>query len=50
MNVPSCTLRTRSTVGLKVTVSVITDRRDALLIDSGTVYGPPATWNSSPAP
>src|SRR4029450_572406 len=48
MNVPSCTLRTRSTFGLYVMVSVITETRDALLIDTGTVYGPPATWNVVP--
>src|SRR5512133_1886407 len=48
MNVPSCAVRTRSTFGLNVTVSVTTDTRDALLIDSGTVYGPPATRNSVP--
>ena len=48
MNVPSCTLRTRSTFGLNVIVNVITDTRDALLIDTGTVYGPPATWNVVP--
>ena len=29
-------------------VKVITDTRDALLIDTGTVYGPPATWNVVP--
>ncbi len=49
MNVPSCTLRTRSTAGLYVTVNVIIDMRDALLIESGTVYGPPATRNSGGA-
>src|SRR4051812_25447897 len=48
MKVPSCTVRTRNTFGLNVTVSVMTDTRDALLIDSGTVYGPPATRNSVP--
>src|SRR6266542_177511 len=48
MNVPSLTIRTRSTFGLNVTVSVTTDRRDTLLIDSGAVYGPPATRNSVP--
>ena len=37
MNGPSCTVRTRSTFGLYVTVSVITDTRDTLLIDTGTV-------------
>src|SRR3712207_3148697 len=46
MNVPSCTVRTRNTLGLNVTVSVSTDTRDALLIDTGTVYGPPAIVNS----
>src|SRR5919106_2605571 len=48
MNVPSCTFRTRSTFGLNVTVSVITETRWALLIETGTVYGPPATWNVVP--
>src|SRR6188768_1485348 len=48
MNVPSWTLRTRSTLGLKVIVRVIVDTREALLIDTGTVYGPPATWKVVP--
>src|SRR5215210_7919736 len=48
MNVPSCTVRTRSTFGLNVMVSVMTDTRDALLIEMGTVYGPPATWKVVP--
>src|SRR6185436_18901100 len=48
MNVPSWRLRTRSTLGLKVIVRVIVDTREALLIDTGTVYGPPATWNVVP--
>src|SRR2546428_253564 len=48
MNVPSCTVRTRSTFGLYVIVKVITETRDALLIETGTVYGPPATRNSVP--
>src|SRR5688572_6933770 len=48
MNVPSCTVRTRRTFGLNVTVSVRVDTRDALLIETGTVYGPPATRNSVP--
>src|SRR5690349_15531721 len=48
MNVPSCTVRTRRIFGLKVIVRVITDRRDELLIETGTVYGPPATWNVVP--
>src|SRR5918994_3823978 len=48
MNVPSWTLRTRSTFGLNVIVRVITDTREALLIETGTVYGPPATWNVVP--
>src|SRR3954469_18430165 len=46
MNVPSCTLRTRSSAGLKVSVSVIDEMRDALLIDTGIVYGPFATRTS----
>src|SRR6476619_4615396 len=48
MNVPSCTLRPRSTFGLYLNVTVTTETRDALLIDTGTVYGPPATWNVVP--
>src|SRR5687768_4854671 len=48
MNEPSCTLRTRSTLGLNVIVSVITETREALLIEIGTVYGPPATWKVVP--
>src|SRR5687767_6996989 len=48
MNVPSCTVRTRRMFGLKVIVSVSTERRDALFTDTGTVYGPPATWNVVP--
>src|ERR1044072_3351393 len=48
MNVPSCAIRARSSAGLNVTVKVITDSRDALLIDTGTVYGPPATWKIVP--
>ncbi len=34
--VPSCTVRTRTTAGLYVIVSDIVDTRDALLIDTGT--------------
>ena len=49
MKVPSCTVRTRSTAGLYVTVNVTIDSRDALLIETGTVYGPPATRNRCPA-
>src|SRR3954470_200321 len=49
MNVPSCAVRTRSTFALYVTVKVITDSRDTLLIEIGTVYGPLATRNSGPA-
>src|SRR5262249_4888337 len=48
MNVPPWTVRTRRIAGLKVIDSVITDRRCALLIETGTVYGPPATWNVVP--
>ena len=48
MNVPSCTVLTRRTAGLKVTVTDSVDNRDALLIDSGAMYGPPATLNSVP--
>src|SRR4029453_7141849 len=46
MNIPSCTFLTRRTFGLNVTVSVIVEARDTLLIETGTVYGPPATRNS----
>src|SRR6516225_10061689 len=48
MNVPSWMVRTRRIDGLYVSVSVMTDSRCALLIDTGTVYGPPATWNVVP--
>src|SRR6266567_4294203 len=49
MKVPSWGApRTRRIAGLYVTVSVSTDTRDALLIESGTGYGPPATRNSVP--
>src|SRR5690606_17082334 len=46
MNVPSWTLRTRSTDGLNVTVNVIVDSRETLLIEIGTTYGPPETRSS----
>src|SRR5512145_3222495 len=46
MKVPSCTVRTRSTAGLNVIVSVNVDSRDAFETERGTVYGPPATRNS----
>ena len=42
---PSCTLTTRSFVGSKISVSVTVEMRDASLINSGTVYGPPPTRN-----
>ena len=45
---PSCTLRTRSFVGSKTSVSVTVEIRDASLISSGTVYGPPPTRNVVP--
>src|SRR6266850_7824763 len=48
MKLPSCTARTRSAAGLKVIVSVTLDTRDAPVIDTGTVYGPPPTRNSVP--
>src|SRR4051794_17699697 len=48
MNVPPVTCRTRNTLGLNVSVNVMVDRRDTLLIEIGTVYGPPATRNSVP--
>jgi hypothetical protein len=37
MNVPSDTLRTRSSAGLNVMEMVTADRRDAPVIDTGTV-------------
>src|SRR5688572_26872662 len=49
MNVPSWTLRTRTTCGLNVTVSDIVETRCALLIATGARYGPPAILNSVPA-
>ena len=49
MKLPSCTVRTRSIAGSKVSVSVIVDSRDALVIEIGTVYGPPPTRNVVPA-
>src|SRR5262249_13659869 len=42
---PSCTLRTRSLVGSKISVSVTVESRDASATSSGTVYGPPPTRN-----
>ena len=48
MKVPSCTVRTRSTAGLYVIVNVTTETRAALLIETGIVYGPPATWKVVP--
>src|SRR6185503_10496886 len=45
MKLPSCTARTRSLVGSKISVSVIVDSRCAPVIDSATVYGPPPTRN-----
>src|SRR5688500_15019600 len=46
MNVPSWTLRTRTTDGSNVIVSDMVETRDALLIESGVRYGPPTTRNS----
>src|SRR5439155_3795913 len=43
MKLPSCTVRTRSFVGSKITVSVMVAMRDASVIEIGTVYGPPPT-------
>lgn len=40
MNVPSCTLRMRISAGLYVIDNVNVDRRVALAIEIGTVYGP----------
>ena len=48
MKLPSCTLRTRSFVGSKMSVSVTVEIRDASVISSGTVYGPPPTRNVGP--
>src|ERR671912_130932 len=48
MKVPSCTVRTRSTLGLKVIDRLSVETRDALLIETGTVYGPPPTWKTVP--
>jgi hypothetical protein len=45
---PSCTLFTLSFVGSKTSVSVTVEIRDASLISSGTVYGPPPTRNVVP--
>ena len=45
MKLPSCTLRTRSSAGSKVSVSVMVDSRETFVIEIGTVYGPPPTRN-----
>jgi hypothetical protein len=45
MKLPSCTVRTRSFAGSKISVRVIVESRDASVIASGTVYGPPPTRN-----
>src|SRR5438128_401957 len=47
MKLPSCTVRTRSTAGLKVIVSVMVVTRVAPEIESGTLYGPPPTRNGA---
>src|ERR687898_1447345 len=48
MKLPSCTDRTRSGPGLKVTVRDTVAIRGALVTEMGTVYGPPPTRNSVP--
>src|SRR5436190_9563191 len=48
MKLPSCTVRTRSFVGSKITVSVIVEIRCASVIEIGTVYGPPPTRRVGP--
>src|SRR5690242_19154476 len=48
MNPPSVTERTRSRAGSKASVIEIVERRDALLIEMGTVYGPPPTRTGVP--
>src|SRR5437762_10670650 len=48
MKLPSCTARTRSADGLNVTVSERPDRRDALVAEIATVYGPAPTRKSVP--
>ena len=45
MKLPSCTVRTRSSAGSNVSVSVMVDSREALATEIGTVYGPPPTRN-----
>src|SRR5215471_21109681 len=45
MKLPSWTLRTRSLVGSKITVSVTVESRDASVTEIGIVYGPPPTRN-----
>ncbi len=42
MKLPSCTLRTRSSAGSKVSVSETVDRRETFTIEIGIVYGPAA--------
>src|SRR3989338_6401354 len=48
MKLPSCTARTRSLVGSNMSVIVIVESRVALVMDTGTVYGPPPTRNAVP--
>src|SRR6266446_6933073 len=48
MKLPSCTARTRNADGLNVTVSERPDRREALVAEIATVYGPAPTRKSVP--
>ena len=48
MKLPSCTARTRTIAGSKVSVNVIVVIRVAPVIEIGTVYGPPPTRNVVP--
>src|ERR1019366_1164716 len=46
MKLPSCTMRTRRSAGLNVSVSVTVESRVAPTTEIGTVYGPPPTRNA----
>lgn len=48
MKLPSWTARTRTADGLNVSVSDNPDRREALVAETATVYGPAPTRNSGP--
>ena len=48
MKLPSCTLRTRSSAGSKVSVSETVESRETFTIEIGTVYGPAPTRNVVP--